>query len=56
MTLIVYVDDCLIFCREKSDTNQLIKEGELSSEEETVSSYLGVKVVQHVQTGDITLC
>jgi len=65
MTLIVYVDDCLVFCRDKTDADELIRdlmenykltdEGELGSEVETVSSYLGVKVVRDNKTGQITL-
>ena len=65
MTLIIYVDDCLVFCQESNDADKLIKdllenysltdEGELGSEGETVSSYLGVKVVHNKESGEISL-
>jgi hypothetical protein len=65
LTLIVYVDDCLVFCKKREDADQLIKdlmksysltdEGELGSEGETVSSYLGVQVVHDKVSGEIRL-
>jgi hypothetical protein len=65
MTLIIYVDDCLVFCEQPDDADKLIRdliknysltdEGELGLEGETVSSYLGVKVVHDKESGEISL-
>jgi hypothetical protein len=65
LTLIVYVHDCLVFCKKKEDADQLIKdlmknysltdEGELGSEGETVGSYLDVQVVHDKVSGEIRL-
>lgn len=65
ITLITYVDDCLIFCKNSKDADELIAgllknydltdEGELGLEKETVSSYLGVKVFRDKESGEIHL-
>ena len=63
--ILVYVDDCLVFAECKAiadalisdllETYSLTDEGELGVEGETVSSYLGVKVVYDEQNGAISL-
>jgi hypothetical protein len=66
ITILVYVDDCLIFCESKSLADTTIKnlmknfdltdEGELGIESgEGVSSYLGVQVIYNKMNGTIEL-
>ena len=58
LTLLTFVDDCLIFCEHKSEADALIAELETNfilTDEGEVSTYLGVKVSKDSTNGSITL-
>jgi hypothetical protein len=58
VTLITWVDDCLIFSREKEFADNLIialKRKFTLSEEGDVSAYLGVKMDLNIETGQVTM-
>lgn len=58
VTLITWVDDCLIFAREKEFADTLIlslKQQFTLSEEGDVSAYLGVKMEINEETGNVTM-
>ena len=58
VTLITWVDDCLIFSREKEYVDALIlalKKQCTLSEEGEVSAYLGVKMELNEETGKVTM-
>jgi hypothetical protein len=58
VTLITWVDDCLIFTKEKELADSLIKELQKQfslSEEGEVSAYLGVKMDLNEETGQVTM-
>ena len=58
ITLITWVDDCLIFADEKSQADELIinlQQQFTLTEEEDVSAYLGVKLEIDDKTGTVTM-
>jgi hypothetical protein len=58
LTLLCFVDDCLIFCREKAQADELLLELEknfILTDEGEVSTYLGVQVEHDKESGSISL-